>query len=82
MHYNARPTSMKGPIVATLPDVPQNTIVAIAVLAGTGLAAFSAHNRTKIESQIHDNYRHAKVVDANVNSGTPSSVTEFGTRSA
>jgi hypothetical protein len=61
---------MKGQIVATLPDVPQNTIVAIAVLAGTGLVAFSTHHRAKLDSQIHENYRHAKVVDANVHAGT------------
>lgn len=68
--------------MASLPDVPQNTIVAIAVLAGTGLVAFATHNRTKIESQIHENYRHAKVVDANVQTGASSSVTEISHRSA
>jgi hypothetical protein len=55
--------------MATLPDVPQNTIVAIAVVAGAGLVAFVNHNKTKIESQIHDNYRHAKIVDANAHGG-------------
>lgn len=65
-----------------LPDVPQNTIVAIGVLAGAGLVAFVNHNKTKIESQIHENYRHAKVVDANIQTGASSSVTEISHRSA
>ena len=52
--------------MATLPDVPQNTILAIGVLAGAGLVAFVNHNKTRIESQIHENYRHAKLVDAGV----------------
>jgi hypothetical protein len=57
--------------MASLPDVPQNTIVAIGVLVGGGLVALVNHNKTKIDSQIHENYRHAKVVDANVTAGTP-----------
>jgi hypothetical protein len=73
---------MKGPIVATLPDVPSNTILAIGVLAGSGILALNAHYRSKLDSQIHDNYRHAKVVDANVSAGNPSSVTEMSHRSA
>jgi hypothetical protein len=58
--------------MASLPDVPQNTIVAIGVLAGAGLVALVNHNKTKIDSQIHENYRHAKVVDANVQTGNAS----------
>lgn len=57
--------------MATLPDVPNNTIVAIAVVAGTGLIALNSHLRAKLDSQIHDNYRHAKVVDANLHAGAP-----------
>lgn len=58
--------------MATLPDVPSNTIIAVAVIAGTGLAALNAHYRSRLDTQIHDNIRHAKVVDANVYA--PSSV--------
>jgi hypothetical protein len=50
--------------MATLPDVPQNTILALGVLAGAGLVAFTTHTRAKIDSQVHENYRHAKLVDA------------------
>lgn len=68
--------------MATLPDVPPNTIIAIAVVAGTGIAALNAHLRSKLDTQIHDNYRHAKVVDANVQTGSQASVTEMSHRSA
>jgi hypothetical protein len=69
--------------MATLPDVPPNTIIAIAVVAGTGIAALNAHLRSKLDTQIHDNYRHAKVVDANVHAGAEvASITEKSHRSA
>ncbi len=55
--------------MATLPDVPQNTIVAIGILAGTGLVALHTLTRAKLDSQIHENYRQAKVVDANAHGG-------------
>lgn len=55
--------------MATLPDVPSNTILATVVVAGTALAALNAHYRSKLDTQIHDNIRHAKVVDANVHAG-------------
>jgi hypothetical protein len=60
--------------MAALPDVPQNTIVAIAVVAGAGLVAYVNHNKTKVETQIHDNYRHAKTVDANINGADITSI--------
>lgn len=53
-------------MAASLPDVPQNTIVAIGILAATGLVALVNHNKTKVDLTVHDNYRHAKNVDANV----------------
>lgn len=68
--------------MATLPDVPSNTIVTVAVLVAGGLVAFSTHQRTKIESQIHENYRQAKVVDANVHAGPIPSIGDQSTRSA
>lgn len=70
--------------MATLPDVPSNTIIAVAVIAGTGIAALNAHYRSKLDTQIHDNIRHAKVVDANVHSGAdiPSLHGESSPRSA
>lgn len=70
--------------MATLPDVPSNTILAIVVVAGTGVAALNAHYRSKLDTQIHDNIRHAKVVDANVHAGAdiPSLHSEQSHRSA
>lgn len=55
--------------MANLPDLPSNTVVAIALVAGAGLMAYNSHQRMKIERQVHDNYRHAKEVDAGVNGG-------------
>jgi hypothetical protein len=60
--------------MATLPDVPQNTIITIGVLAVTGLLAYQHTLRTQIESQIHENYRHAKVVDAELQAGMPTAL--------
>jgi len=52
--------------MATLPNVPVNSAITVGVLAATGLFAYSMNLRTKIESQIHENYRHAKLIDAGV----------------
>lgn len=68
--------------MATLPDVPSNTILAIGVLAGTGILALNAHYRSKLDTQIHDNIRHAKVVDANVHAGPIPSIGDQSSRSA
>lgn len=70
--------------MANLPDLPSNTVVAIALVAGAGLMAYNTRQRMKIERQIHDNYRHAKIVDANVHAGpsTPSIRPEHSPRTA
>lgn len=57
--------------MASLPDVPTNTIIAFGVFAVTGLVAYTQKLRTSIEVQVHDNYRHAKVVDAELQGVTP-----------
>ncbi len=69
--------------MATLPDVPPNTIIAIAVVAGTGLAALNATLRSKLDTQIHDNVRHATVVAANVSAGAEvASITDRSARTS
>lgn len=70
--------------MANLPDVPTNTIIAIGVVAATGVAALNATLRSRLDHQIHDNIRHAKVVDANVHAGAeiPSITEKSVTRSA
>jgi hypothetical protein len=52
--------------MATLPNTPVNTAVTLGAIAVMGLIAYQQTLRTKIESQIHENYRHAKLVDAGV----------------
>lgn len=70
--------------MANLPDLPSNTVVAIALVSGAGLMAYNAHQRMKIERQIHDNYRHAKEVDAGAHIGpkSPSIRPEHSPRTA
>lgn len=50
--------------MATLPNIPVNTATVIGGVAALGLIAYQSTLRTRIESQIHENYRHAKLVDA------------------
>jgi hypothetical protein len=50
--------------MATLPDTPVNTALTLGAVAAMGLIAYTQKLRNKIEVQVHDNYRHAKVVDA------------------
>lgn len=52
--------------MANLPDTPLNTAFTLGALAGLGLIAYTQKLRTKISSQVHENYRHAKLVDAGV----------------
>ena len=52
--------------MATLPNIPVNSAVTVGVIAGFGLIAYTATLRQKLDSQIHENYRHAKLVDAGV----------------
>lgn len=57
--------------MATLPNIPVNTAVTIGALAVTGLVAFQQKLRNNIESQIHENYRSFKLIDAGVMPETP-----------
>lgn len=50
--------------MAALPDVPTNTIITVGVVAVTGLIAYTQKLRTGVEHLVHNNYRHAKLVDA------------------
>jgi hypothetical protein len=50
--------------MATLPNIPVNSAITVGVLAVTGLVAYQQTLRTKIESQIHANYRAFKAIDA------------------
>jgi hypothetical protein len=52
--------------MATLPTTPVNTAVAVGTLAAMGLIAYTQTLRTRIESQIHANYRDFKLIDAGV----------------
>jgi uncharacterized membrane protein YebE (DUF533 family) len=52
--------------MATLPNIPVNTATVIGGLAAMGLIAYQQTLRTKIESQVHANYRDFKFVDAGV----------------
>lgn len=62
--------------MATLPDTPVNTALTLGGIAVVGLIAYTQTLRTKISSQVHENYRHAKVVDAELQAGMPVSLTE------
>ena len=50
--------------MATLPNIPVNTAITFGTVTVMGLVAYTATLRHKLDSQIHDNYRHAKLVDA------------------
>jgi hypothetical protein len=50
--------------MATLPNIPANSAITLGVLAGVGLVAYTQTLRTKVESQIHENYRSFKLIDA------------------
>jgi hypothetical protein len=50
--------------MATLPNTPVNTAATVGVLAGIALIGYTATLRHKLDAQIHENYRHAKLVDA------------------
>lgn len=52
--------------MATLPNIPVNSAVTFGALAAMGLIAYSQTLRTKIESQVHENYRHFKLIDAGI----------------
>jgi hypothetical protein len=50
--------------MATLPNTPVNTAVAVGAVAAMGLIAYTQTLRTRIESKVHDNYRDFKLIDA------------------
>lgn len=52
--------------MATVPNIPVNSAATVGVLAGIALIGYTATLRHKLDSQIHENYRHAKLVDAGV----------------
>lgn len=57
--------------MATLPNIPVNSALTVGVLAGAGLIGFAAHLRHKLDSQIHENYRSFKLIEAGVVPETP-----------
>jgi hypothetical protein len=50
--------------MATLPNIPVNSATVIGGLAGLALLGYQFTLRTRIESQIHANYRDFKLIDA------------------
>lgn len=50
--------------MATLPNIPVNSAATVGALAVLGVVAYTATLRHRLDSQIHENYRHAKLVDA------------------
>lgn len=50
--------------MATLPNIPVNSALTLGVLAGMGVAAYAATLRHQLDSQIHENYRSFKQIDA------------------
>lgn len=58
--------------MASLPDMPINSAATVGVLAVIGLVAFQQHLRTRVETQIHENYRSFKLIDAGIVPETPS----------
>jgi hypothetical protein len=56
--------------MATLPNIPVNSAITVGALAAMGLIAYQQTLRTKIESQIHANYRSFKAIDAGVTEET------------
>jgi hypothetical protein len=57
--------------MATLPDTPVNTALTLGAIAVVGLIGYTQKLRTTLSSQTLENYRHAKVVDAELQAGTP-----------
>lgn len=47
-----------------LPETPANTAITIGVVGTIALAGYCVKKKQQLESQIHDNYRQAKTVDA------------------
>jgi hypothetical protein len=58
--------------MASMPDMPINSAATVGVLAVIGLVAFQQHLRTRVETQIHENYRSFKLIDAGIVPETPS----------
>jgi hypothetical protein len=50
--------------MATLPNIPVNSATVVGGLAALALIGYTQTLRTKIESQIHANYRDFKLIDA------------------
>ena len=52
--------------MATLPNIPVNSALTVGVFAGLTVIAYSATLRHKLDSQIHENYRVFKQIDAGI----------------
>jgi len=50
--------------MATLPNIPVNSAVTAGALAVLGVVAYTATLRHKLDSQVHENYRQMKMIDA------------------
>lgn len=50
--------------MATLPNIPVTSATVVGAIAAMGLIAYQQTLRTKIESQVHENYRQMKLIDA------------------
>lgn len=50
--------------MAALPNIPANSAFTVGILAALTVVTYSINQRTKIDSQIHQNYHHAKLIDA------------------
>lgn len=69
--------------MATLPDTPVNTAIVLGGFAVAGLIAYTQKLRNSLDSQNLDNYRHAKVVDAELQVGPATTLhTEKSARTA
>jgi hypothetical protein len=57
--------------MANLPDTPLNTAFTLGAVAAFGLIAYTQNLRNRVELKVHDNYRHAKDVDAGIAAEPP-----------
>jgi hypothetical protein len=63
--------------MATLPNIPANSAFTVGALAALTVVAYSIKLRTQIDSQVHQNYHHAKLIDAGMQpETTPISLTK------
>lgn len=61
--------------MATLPNIPVNSVASLGILAGVGLIGFCVHTRAKLDSQNLENYHKAKMIDAGMNPGETQKLT-------